>query len=122
MLKVVLMLINVPFDRYCGSTVQSGESDNKSVFVNKMMELSCVVRREVKLLSRRRCYFSDAVLKPSCFVDILPDSKVAANFTIAKSKEIGVQCEACNISALKVSIVIKFVKIETLNSTALFSD
>ena len=72
------------------------------------MELSCVVRRDVKLLSRRRCNFSDAVLKPSCFVDIMPDTQVAANFRIARNKEIGVQCEACNISALKVTKFICF--------------
>lgn len=67
------------------------------------MDLTCVVRRDIKLLSKRKCNFSDAVLNPSQSVDIYPDSELTASFTIAKNKEIGVQCQACDLSALHVS-------------------
>ncbi|KAK4023838.1 hypothetical protein OUZ56_009231 [Daphnia magna] len=67
------------------------------------MDLTCVVRRDIKLLSKRKCYFSDAVLNPSQSVDIYPDSELTASFTIAKNKEIGVQCQACDLSALHIN-------------------
>jgi dynein intermediate chain 2 len=67
------------------------------------MDLTCDVRRHVKVLSRRKCNFSDAVFNPSQFVDIFPDPQLTSLFTIARSKEIGVQCQACDVSALNVS-------------------
>lgn len=67
------------------------------------MDLNCVVRREIKLLSKRKCSFADAILKPMNFVDIYPDPVIALGFTIAKNKEIGVQCQACDVSALHVT-------------------
>ncbi|KAI9556247.1 hypothetical protein GHT06_018821 [Daphnia sinensis] len=67
------------------------------------MDLTCVVRRDIKLLSKRKCNFSDAVLNPSQSVDIYPDSELTASFTIAKNKEIGVQCQACDLSALHIN-------------------
>jgi dynein intermediate chain 2 len=67
------------------------------------MDLTCVVRRDIKLLSKRKCNFSDAVFHSSQSVDIFPDRDLTSSFTIAKNKEIGVQCQACDISALHVS-------------------
>lgn len=66
------------------------------------MDLTCVVRRDIKVLSKRKCNFADAVFKSSQFVDIYPDTELTSSFTIAKNKEIGVQCQACDISALHV--------------------
>ncbi|XP_046653741.1 dynein intermediate chain 3, ciliary-like [Daphnia pulicaria] len=67
------------------------------------MDLTCVVRRDIKLLSKRKCNFSDAVFHSSQSVDIFPDRELTASFTIAKNKEIGVQCQACDISALHIN-------------------
>ncbi|XP_046650612.1 dynein intermediate chain 3, ciliary-like [Daphnia pulicaria] len=67
------------------------------------MDLTCVVRRHVKVLSRRKCNFSDAVFNPPQFVDIFPDPQLTSLFTIARSKEIGVQCQACDVSALNIN-------------------
>jgi hypothetical protein len=67
------------------------------------IDLTCAVRRHVKVLSRRKCNFSDAVFNPPQFVDIFPDPQLTSLFTIARSKEIGVQCQACDVSALNVS-------------------
>ncbi len=69
------------------------------------MDLTCVVRRDIKLLSKRKCNFSDAVFHSSQSVDIFPDRELTSSFTIAKNKEIGVQCQACDISALHVSLL-----------------
>ena len=69
------------------------------------MDLTCVVRRDIKLLSKRKCNFSDAVFHSSQSVDIFPDRELTSSFTIAKNKEIGVQCQACDISALHVSLI-----------------
>lgn len=69
------------------------------------MELNCVVRRDIKVLYQRKVNFADAILRPSNFVDIFPDPILALGFTIAKNKEIGVQCQACDISALHVNIL-----------------
>jgi hypothetical protein len=82
------------------------------------MDLTCVVRRHVKVLSRRKCNFSDAVFNPSQFVDIFPDPQLTSLFTIARSKEIGVQCQACDVSALNVSqyIEFKFVNIALIQN------
>ncbi|XP_046462783.1 dynein axonemal intermediate chain 2-like [Daphnia pulex] len=67
------------------------------------MDLTCVIRRHVKVLSRRKCNFSDAVFNPPQFVDIFPDPQLTSLFTIARSKEIGVQCQACDVSALNIN-------------------
>jgi hypothetical protein len=62
----------------------------------------CCTSTYVKVLSRRKCNFSDAVFNPPQFVDIFPDPQLTSLFTIA-TKEIGVQCQACDVSALNVS-------------------
>lgn len=77
------------------------------LLVPTKMDLTCVVRRDIKLLSKRKCNFSDAVFHSSQSVDIFPDRELTASFTIAKNKEIGVQCQACDISALHVSLFSK---------------
>ncbi len=85
---------------------QSRTTDRRRLInmtVPPKMDLTCVVRRHVKVLSRRKCNFSDAVFNPSQFVDIFPDPQLTSLFTIARSKEIGVQCQACDVSALNVS-------------------
>ena len=69
------------------------------------MDLTCVVRRHIKILSRRKCNFADAVLNSSQSVNIFPDPELTSLFTIARNKEIGVQCQACDVSALNVSII-----------------
>lgn len=79
------------------------------LLVPTKMDLTCVVRRDIKLLSKRKCNFSDAVFHSSQSVDIFPDRELTASFTIAKNKEIGVQCQACDISALHVSLFSKLM-------------
>lgn len=66
------------------------------------MDLTCVVRRDIKILCRRKCHFSDSILKANQCVDIYPDPELAATYTTSKNKEIGIQCLACNVSALQV--------------------
>ncbi|EFX64830.1 hypothetical protein DAPPUDRAFT_333795 [Daphnia pulex] len=88
------------------------EQQHSSTPANDMMskdscastiDLTCAVRRHVKVLSRRKCNFSDAVFNPPQFVDIFPDPQLTSLFTIARSKEIGVQCQACDVSALNIN-------------------
>ena len=69
------------------------------------MDLTCVVRRHIKILSRRKCNFSDAVLNSSQSVNIFPDPELTSLFTIARTKEIGIPCQASDVSALNVSII-----------------
>lgn len=66
------------------------------------MDLTCVVRRDIKVLSKRKCIFSDSILKAHQCVDIFPDPELAATYVTSKNKEIGIQCLACNVSALQV--------------------
>ena len=66
------------------------------------MDLHCVVRRDIALLTQRKCNFSDATLKPSNFVDIKPNPELASKFTRLQTREISTQCTSCDLSGIEV--------------------
>lgn len=66
------------------------------------MELHCVVRRDIALLTQRKCNLSDATLKPSSFVDIKSNPELASKFTQLQTRDISTQCTSCDVSAIEV--------------------
>ena len=67
------------------------------------MELHCVVRRDIALLTQRKCNLSDAPLKSSAVVDIKPNPELAEKFARLQTRDISTQCTSCDVSAIEVT-------------------